>query len=180
MVFTIKVSIQTSFDNPDVPDEMIVYTQTSPHVHDLSRRIYSKSLQQLGDKNLEIIIDTSDGYTWPWAWYLRDFKNTDYIDFDKYTEESEIEADVLIIHERNKEKVERSFGEKLNFYNQNSIPHRWWFPEVYRITNYNDFLNRFSDYRKIQNITNYLIFRDLKSSIGSVNSIVYLKTDFFQ
>ena len=176
MLFTIKISIQTSFDNPDVPDEMIVYTQTSPHLHDLSRNIYSKSLRQLGDKNLEIIIDSSDGYTWPWAWYLRDFKNADYVDFDNFNKDSELHADVLIIHERNQVKVEKSYGEKLNSYNYNLIPHRWWFPEVYRITSYNDFLNRFSDYKKIQNITNYLLFRDLETSIGSVNSIVYFKT----
>ncbi len=177
IILTVKISIQSSFDDPDVPDEMIVYTQTSPHVHAMSKRIYSESFNKLGNKDIKIFIDTADGYTWPWAWYLRDFKNTDYINFDNHNDDSILQPDILIIHQRNQEKVEKSLGENLKNYNQNLIPLRWWYPENYRINNYNDFRDKVSDFEKIQNMMNYFLYRDLESAIGSVNTIVYIKSD---
>ena len=29
-------------------------------------------------KNLPIVVDSADGFTWPWAWYLRDYKSVTY------------------------------------------------------------------------------------------------------
>ena len=177
-IFTLKISIQSSFDNPDIPDEMIVYTQTTPHIHALSKQIYLRSLKELGDRETEIIIDTSDAYTWPWAWYLRDYRNTNYIDFGTNDQVISESPDILIIHERNRDKVEKALGDKLIYYKQEIIPHRWWFPEVYRISSYNDFFNKLTEYQQWKKMIKYFLFRDLESSIGSVKAIVYFKSDY--
>ena len=177
IILTIRISTQSSFDDPDVPDEMIVYTQTSPHVHAMSKRIYSESLNKLGNKNLKISIDTSDGYTWPWAWYLRDFENTEYVNFDNYDDNLNLQSDILIVHQRNKETIEIALGDNIKDYDQNLIPLRWWYPENYRMSNYDDFIDKISNFENIQGMMNYFFFRDLETSIGSVNTIVYIKSD---
>ena len=130
---------------------------------------------KLGNKNLKISIDTSDGYTWPWAWYLRDFENTEYVNFDNYDDNLNLQSDILIVHQRNKETIEIALGDNIKDYDQNLIPLRWWYPENYRMSNYDDFIDKISNFENIQGMMNYFFFRDLETSIGSVNTIVYIK-----
>ena len=123
------------------------------------------------------MIDSSDGYTWPWAWYLRDFKNTDYVDFDNFNKDSELHADVLIIHERNQVKVEKSYGEKLNSYNYNLIPHRWWFPETYRGLTFGKLVSGTFSGDTWRTFYDYFIHRKLSQSIGSEDVIIYVSKE---
>ncbi len=46
---------------------MIVYTQTSKYVHLLSKEM----ITEINQNNANILIDSSEGFTWPWAWYMR-------------------------------------------------------------------------------------------------------------
>ena len=75
-IFSLKTSIDASFYKSGIPDEIIVYTQTSPHVHNLVKDINNFNEINGG---VSIAIDTSGGYQWPWAWYFRDF---DVVYFD--------------------------------------------------------------------------------------------------
>ena len=45
------------------------------------------------------------------------------------------------------------------------------------MSNYDDFIDKISNFENIQNMMNYFFFRDLETSIGSVNTIVYIKSD---
>ena len=69
-IVSIINSIETNYVDPDKPDEMIVYTQTSKFVHELSSEI----INEIENNDINVLIDTSDGYTWPWAWYMRNHK----------------------------------------------------------------------------------------------------------
>ncbi len=72
-------------------------------------------------------MDNYNGYTWPWAWYLRDYTDVTYENIGD--EFSPPEDAVLLIARENEGRVEPF----LDRY-QEPAPYRlrWWFPEVYR------------------------------------------------
>jgi uncharacterized protein (TIGR03663 family) len=123
-LFSVWIAVLASFDHGDVPREMLVYTQTSPEVPDLMERIERTARTSGRGRDLPVIVDTT--YTWPWAWYLRDYRVT----YDNIGEGfSPPEDAVLLIARENEGRVEPL----LDRY-QEPVPYRlrWWFPETYR------------------------------------------------
>ena len=70
----------SSFIHGDIPKEPIIYTQTAPHIHQLVEEIDQISIKTNLGYNLPIEIDTRDGFSWPWQWYLRKYKSVNYQD----------------------------------------------------------------------------------------------------
>jgi uncharacterized protein (TIGR03663 family) len=123
-LFSVWIAVLASFDHGDVPREMLVYTQTSPEVPDLMERIERTARTSGRGRDLPVIVDTT--YTWPWAWYLRDYRVT----YDDIGEGFSLPEDaVLLIARENEGRVEPL----LDRY-QEPVPYRlrWWFPETYR------------------------------------------------
>ena len=123
-LFSVWVAVVASFEHGDVPREMLVYTQTSPDVPDIMDRIERIGRSSGRGRDLPVVVD--DTYTWPWAWYLRDYN----IDFDEIGEEFSPPDDaVLLIASQNETRV----MPLLNRY-QEPVPYRLraWFPEAYR------------------------------------------------
>jgi predicted membrane-bound mannosyltransferase len=136
-IVTLKVSIDSSFNKPDYPDEIMVYTQTSSNVHNLIQKIILHSDE---NDSLSIAIDTSEGFTWPWAWYLRNY-NVTYINLsaDKGLTNNEFENfDFIILNT----KFDDVFLEKIdtNEFNIINLPFRQWYPENYRLNSLNEFV----------------------------------------
>jgi hypothetical protein len=91
-VFSLRAGILASWGHPnspyksdlakrdwgETPDELLVYTQTSGDIPVL-RDLVEKYARETG-KGLDVpvVIDSADGFTWPWAWYLRDYKKVTY------------------------------------------------------------------------------------------------------
>ena len=72
----VRVGWRLSYDNPDIPTEMMVYTQTSTDVKRmvLESNQLSRELEAQGDG--KILFDTgADGLSWPLYWYFRDNPN---------------------------------------------------------------------------------------------------------
>ena len=77
-VTTVQSAARVAFANGDIPDELFVYTQTSPSLARTVEEIDRLAAETgLGDE-LPITIDTMDGYGWPFYWYLRDFTAVEY------------------------------------------------------------------------------------------------------
>lgn len=114
-------------DYGDVPVELLVYTQTSGDIPVLRDKIAEYARVTGLDENVPIVVDAIDGYTWPWAWYLRDYKAVTWATVtDNYTPPTP--RAILLIGEANARRL------NLGGQYEEGIPyhHRRWFPEEYR------------------------------------------------
>ena len=68
-----RVGWRLSYTNPDVPSEMMVYTQTAPDVKQSVEEANTLSRELAANGDGEILFDTgTDGLSWPLWWYFRD------------------------------------------------------------------------------------------------------------
>jgi DNA-binding beta-propeller fold protein YncE len=70
------VALRLSFVNQDYATELLVYAAATPDTGMVMRELEQMSLRLAGDKELRIAYD--DESSWPFVWYLRDYKNTSY------------------------------------------------------------------------------------------------------
>ncbi len=76
-VYGVRAAIQLSFYNPMDAREVAVYVQTSPYVTQAADAIDRLSVDQTGTRDLKVIYDSLA--SWPWEWYLRDYKNKQFL-----------------------------------------------------------------------------------------------------
>lgn len=143
-VFTLRASVLAAWGHPDspyvnaagplatrdygdVPTEILVYTQTSGDVPRVRDMIADYARETGRGLDLPIVVDSGDGFTWPWAWYLREYRDVTYATIsDNYQPPKA--GSVLLISKSNTQKL--SLGGAYDpgiTYN-----HRRWFPEEYR------------------------------------------------
>jgi hypothetical protein len=127
-IYSVRNAYRAAYELGDVPREMLIYTQTSPDVMHLARRL--EELSRLRTSGLHMPIAHDDETVW--SWYLRDFTNT--TDFGTSLSDSPDEdvQVVLMMYDRYLETPEtRSY---LDGFIVQRYPLRWWFPEgqIYR------------------------------------------------
>jgi len=171
-LLTIKTTNKVIFDLSDEPRDMLIYTQSSPALHNLYDEIEESYIKK--DK-LIVGIDTMDGFAWPWMWYLREHKNVVWINelnIDKH------DYDYLLINQKNFEKLS---SESLSNYKfKRIIAHRKWFPEsIYRNKSTSDFFKIITSSKSRAKISNYIMNRNFETRIGSTN-FVLLKSNNFE
>ena len=161
LLLTVRTSLRASFQNGDVPVEMAVYTQSSPDIPLIYREIEQVSIWKTEGKDLSILVDGASGFAWPWAWYLRDYKNAGYPNLD--TPGAPPTADVVIVHSSNVEKMRPL----LTAYNEGKrYHHRWWFPEIYRDLTPQKLLASLGDGAQWSEWVRYFLNRELPASLG--------------
>ena len=172
-VLTIRTSIHASYKNADIPVEMIVYTQTSPDLKTVAEAFDKMSL------STNIQIDQTNGFTWPWSWYLRNHPNIDYPIYNSGPIEQTITADVILVHSSNN-KVSSDRIISSGFKNGVIIPHRWWFPEyTYREVSIKKIAGSISDMDSWHRLLSYWFHRDgVAENIGSEDAYLYTKENF--
>ena len=87
------VGVFAAIDHPADPRELLVSVQTSTDVDQIRQRL--EALRRPAHQTpLAVVIDSSSGATWPWAWYLRDIPAS-YIRLDITAPPAD--ADVMIL-----------------------------------------------------------------------------------
>ena len=171
-LFSVRTAVIASFEHGDVPREMLVYTQTSPDVPDVMERIEETAQASGRGLDLPVIVDST--YTWPWAWYLRDYSIT----YDGIDEGFEPPPDAVLLIARENESKVAPFLERY----QEPVPYRlrWWFPEVYRSIGRDnlwlamrDFGSSLAQGSTWQNWWRYIRDREPPTDLGSVDSSAY-------
>ena len=104
---TVRVALRLSFVNQDYATEFLVYAASTPDTGMVTRELEEMSMRLAGDKELKIAYD--DESSWPFVWYLRDFKNTSY--FTAGTGLSG-EPDVVLIGPGNESKMKSQLAGK--------------------------------------------------------------------
>lgn len=158
-------------DRGDVPVELLVYTQTSGDIPKLQTEIDKAARQSgLGNK-MPIVVDSTDGYTWPWAWYLRHYTAVSYTTISQgYTPP---QGAILLIS--------RGAAANVNLNGQygDGIPyhHRRWFPEEYRGPggNYSpqDFFTDLVSKSAWSTWLDYWVRRTPPAEIGTVDGVAF-------
>jgi uncharacterized protein (TIGR03663 family) len=77
------------------PREFLVTTQSSPEVKRVSEEVLARAAAaRRQGRDLRVVVDTADGATFPYAWYLRDLDDAAYVDL---TRSALPDADVAIV-----------------------------------------------------------------------------------
>ncbi len=174
LVLTVWTAGRASYVNGDIPVEMIVYTQTSPALARLAG-----SIEQVGEdkelgKAIPVLIDQTSGFSWPWAWYLREYTRTGYIDYSNPPDSAPDES-VLVVHANNKPADDGVLAD--SFSPGIRIPHRRWFPENYRGLTVRKFVRGLFDRDAWRSSMDYILLRKLDAPLGSEDVYVYFSTD---
>ena len=175
-VLTVRTGWIASYQNGDTPVEMIVYTQTSP---DITRLLDTIEATGAGD-TIPLTIDQTSGFTWPWAWYLRNETNVNFPSYSGSSVVSNPGAPIVIVHSQNQDAADEGLRD---IYTEGErIRHRWWFPEsTYRNLTPTKFVKAIFDRESWRRTMDYWLNREgVSDRLGSEDSYVYFEQGFQQ
>jgi DNA-binding beta-propeller fold protein YncE len=174
LTLTVRASITASFQNDDTPVDMLVYTQTAPDIVALRDRIDSLAKESGLGYNLPIVIDPTDGFAWPWAWYLRHYHGFSYTN-PANVNYTPPEGAVLLVNRANAANVPAAG------YSQTPYKHRWWFDENgYRGPNYTgrtlgELLSVVTSIDQLESMGHFFLYRrDPVTTTGSVDAVAFI------
>jgi uncharacterized protein (TIGR03663 family) len=164
-VLTVRTSLTLSFTNPDVPVEMAVYTQTAPDIVNIRNRIDALAESSGMGKNLPILIDGTDSFSWPWAWYLRDYHDVQYAE-PRTTGFQPPAGAVFLLNRGNLAAVDASG------YSQQPYKHRWWFEETYRGLTLSKVIDIATSPSRLKDLGRFFLYRrPAQGNTGSVDGV---------
>jgi len=73
---TVRFALMLSFINQNYATEFLVYAAATPDTAAVMRELDDMSQRLVGDKELKVAYD--DESSWPFVWYLRDYKNASF------------------------------------------------------------------------------------------------------
>ena len=80
-IFSLRTMVEASFERGDVPKDLLIYTQSSPAIPKIATQIDQLAAATGLGYDMPIAVDSDDSFSWPWAWYLRDYKRVSYVSF---------------------------------------------------------------------------------------------------
>ena len=179
MVLTIPVAFRASYVNADVPVELLVYTQTSPDIPQVVADIKRLSEESGKGSALKITVDGTDGFAWPWVWYLRDYSTVGYPCFSGDAGCGAMSgppnSDVLLLAARNRSSAQAFLGD---YGRPVQYKHRWWFPESYRGLDPATVAAGIVSREAWCGMVSYFFDREFGQAIGSVNGYAYFPRGF--
>jgi hypothetical protein len=174
MVLTVRAGAMAAYQYGATPVEMIVYTQTSPDITRVRDRIERAGGLDADATGALISVDPTSGFSWPWAWYLRDSTDASY---EKYVDGQEDAPLVVLLHDKNRVDLDPVLAEA--YTEGERIRHRWWFPEnTYRDLTLGKFFSAFADRDAWRTAMDYFLHRKgVDDRLGSEDAYVYYSLD---
>lgn len=176
---TIPAAFRAAYANSDTPLEMLVYTQTAPDIPQIMKKIDQLAKETGKGKNLKIIVDSTSGFSWPWAWYLRDYKQVSYPCLSYGSGCSPLtsapDADVVLLHQSSNANVVQymgAYGDPVHY------RHRWWFPESYRGMTPGGIVKAVQSRESMCKVVDYFVFREVGQPLGSEDGYAYFPKGF--
>jgi uncharacterized protein (TIGR03663 family) len=171
---SIRTAWQVNFYNGDVPVEMLVYTQTSPDVGQVMSEIDRIAFRTgQGRDKVKVVYDS--GVSWPFEWYLRDYKGRVFIGAGNIPANALDAPVVLVGLENNRDQaIKQQLGSR---YVSQRYRLRWWFPEDYRSINVDSFGWFLFDPATRSRIWRYFMFRETLNPLGSTDFMMFVRRD---
>jgi hypothetical protein len=126
------------------------------------------ALSEQTDEPLAVTIDGTASFSWPWAWYLREYPRVSYAGADFVGERSP--ADGIVIAAGS---TLRAYPElEGRFAVASPYRHRWWFPEQgYRATTGSSLLSGVRDGSLLGSWRRFYWSRGEEAAIGSIDGV---------
>ena len=115
---TLRSALTVSFINQDYATELLGYADSTPDTGAVIRELEELSRRVAGEKELRVAYD--DDSSWPFVWYLRDFKNASFFAGGGSPAS---DAQVVIIGPENESKVKSQLSGK---YVRRDYRLIWW------------------------------------------------------
>ncbi len=136
-LFTVHTMALAAFQNSDVAVETIIYAQGTPDVpnamreiEELSRRLCAQSATdnrvKINCENNTIKVAYDDDSSWPFVWYLRNYRNAQF--YGK-SPGAPFDAEVVLVGSANESAVKPFLGNK---YVRRQMRLIWWPDENYK------------------------------------------------
>ena len=130
--FSLRTMIGVTFQRGDVPEDMLIYTQSSPELARFADDIDALAEATGRGADLRIAIDARQSFAWPWNWYLRDYRHVTYRNMESGLPPGEF--DVILVNAHNAAVVTADLAERGHAGLAPPIRyrHHLWFPENYK------------------------------------------------
>ena len=130
--FSVRTMISVTFQRGDVPDDLLIYTQSSPDITRMADEIDALAVATGRGVDLRIAVDTPESFAWPWLWYLRDYRNVSIRNMESGLPPGEF--DVVLVHSSNADIVADDLAARgaIALAPPTRYPHRWNYPETYK------------------------------------------------
>ena len=171
-VLIVRTGLIAGFDHGEdgaKPVELLVYTQTSSQLLEARDRIAAYARESGQGVDLPIYVDSAEGLSWPWAWYLRDYRAVYYADFA--TGYRPPAGSVVIVYRPNGSVIAAT---PETWQDAGLFVHRAWFPEVYRGVTFRSFLDDLADGDSRQVWWSFFYRREVPAEIGELYAVLYL------
>lgn len=168
---TFRAADRASFENADVPNELLIYTQTSRELVAVRDRIEEYAASTGAGRSLPIYIDNVDGFSWPWAWYLRDYDSVTYTGFEG--EAMPQPGSIVLVADRNAPRI----AADPRWTEADTYAHRWWFPEfdTYKaVGGFGDFVGDLTEAGTWRAWWDYFYDREQPEQIGRTNAVLFI------
>jgi len=185
--FYIHTSWMAVYAHGDIPVEMLVYVQSSPDVPWVTREIERIGFQTGQREELRILMD--NGYTedvggqrvvheavsWPFEWYLRDYKNRRYYTKTIGPDINLKDYPVILVMGPNVDPIRDQLGD----YVGQKYRLNWWFPEDYKQWQ-NDpgaILRSLSDPITRAKFLKFLLYREPMNTLGAREFYLFVRKE---
>jgi DNA-binding beta-propeller fold protein YncE len=170
LVFSIRTAGVASFEHGDIPVELLVYTQTSPDVPKLRDAIEQVGKATGLGRDVPILVDQE--FTWPWVWYLRDYRAVTY---RSATAGALPQGAILLVEKANVASLQL---DPAVYDSGQPFRLRWWFPENYRILTRHNFLEVLFNPSTWNVWRNYYVSRTPPAPLGSLDGVAYFPKSY--
>ena len=189
-LYTIRSMTMLNYNHGDVPNELLVYTQSSPatvEVADLIKRLSRdetsfdadrSAADVTGGRGLTIALDQDQATEWPFDWYFREMKKLQYHNTTGWKNNNAgVPPNVAVIIASSNTEAEPNFKAFIqDKYTTNRYVHNWWFPEdTYRTGDQGDFGKALN--LMFGNNMKYLLYRDPGRPLGSRDFYLHIRND---
>jgi DNA-binding beta-propeller fold protein YncE len=126
-----------------------------------------------GKDKVKVVYDS--GVSWPFEWYLRDYKARAFIGGGNVPTNA-LDAPIILVGvENNRDQaIKQQLGNK---YVGQRYRLRWWFPEDYRSISWNSFAWFATDADTRSRIWRYFMFRETLNPLGSTDFMMFVRRD---
>ncbi|MCC6175466.1 MAG: TIGR03663 family protein [Chloroflexi bacterium] len=183
----VRTSWMVTYAHGDIPVEMLVYVQSSPDVPWVADEIERIGYQTGQRQDLRILMD--NGYTetvggqqvvheavsWPFEWYLRDYKNRRYYSRTFGPDINLRDYPVILVMAPNLDPIRDQLGD----YVGQKYRLNWWFPEDYKVwaSQPSAIINSLLDPVTRAKFLKFLLYREPMNTLGAREFYFFVRKD---
>src|SRR3954447_1283983 len=182
---SIHIAWQVTYKNGDVPNDMLVYVQSSPDVPFVIKQLdYLSNVLGQG-KEMPLLLDNGysevvagnnvvhESIAWPFEWYLRDWKGKRWFTKTLPTDATPDRAPVVLVMGPNLDPIRNQLGD----YVGQKYRLNWWYPEDYKGWTPQSVWEGLTDPATRLKLWRYFLYREPLNPLGSRDFYLYVRND---